>query len=172
LARDKLPSSLCAYQQLSTYFRLFYLALYRAFQFQIVGHKPIPVFCQYGINHGCLVNSITDLTTLRHKFSVSAHGSTLKQVMDTASKLHLSSRALKLDIDHLEQLQTPCILHWEMKHFVVLKKVAGNKVIIHDPGVGERVFTIEEVNKLFTGVALELTPSPAFEKNREKKHLV
>ena len=82
----------------------------------------------------------TDLTTLRHKFSVSAHGSTLKQVMDTASKLHLSSRALKLDIDHLEQLQTPCILHWEMKHFVVLKKVAGNKVIIHDPGVGERRF--------------------------------
>jgi len=113
----------------------------------------------------------TDLTTLRHKFSVSAHGSTLKQVMDIASKLHMSSRALKLDIDHLAQLQTPCILHWEMKHFVVLKKVTANKVVIHDPGVGERAFTLEEVSKLFTGVALELTPTPEFEKKKEKQGL-
>ncbi|MFT7374060.1 MAG: ATP-binding cassette subfamily B protein RaxB [Oleiphilaceae bacterium] len=113
----------------------------------------------------------TDLTTLRHKFSVSAHGSTLNQVMDTASKMHMSSRALKLDLDHLAQLQTPCILHWEMKHFVVLKKVAANKVVIHDPSVGERVFTIEEVSKLFTGVALELTPTPEFEKKEEKQVL-
>lgn len=113
----------------------------------------------------------TDLTSLRHKFSISAHGATLKQIMDIAAKLHLASRALKLDIEHLEQLQTPCILHWEMKHFVVLKKVSGKKVVIHDPAVGERVFSIEEVSTLFTGVALELSPTPEFEKGEEKQSL-
>jgi ATP-binding cassette subfamily B protein RaxB len=113
----------------------------------------------------------TDLSSLRHKFSISAHGATLRQIMDIAGKLHLASRALKLDIDHLSQLQTPCILHWEMKHFVVLKSVVGRKVIIHDPGIGERVFDIDEVSKLFTGVALELSPTPEFEKGEEKQSL-
>jgi ATP-binding cassette, subfamily B, bacterial CvaB/MchF/RaxB len=113
----------------------------------------------------------TDLTSLRHKYAISAHGATLKQVMDIGAKLNLSGRALKLDMQHLAQLQTPCILHWEMKHFVVLKKVSKYKVIIHDPAIGERSFSFEEVRKLFTGVALELTPTPAFEKGEDKQQL-
>lgn len=113
----------------------------------------------------------TDLTTLRRKHSVSAHGATLKQIMAIAARMNLASRALRLDMRHLEQLQTPCILHWEMKHFVVLKKVQGNKVVIHDPAVGERHFTLEEVSHCFTGVALELTPSAEFSKGREKNTL-
>lgn len=113
----------------------------------------------------------TDLTSLRHKYAISAHGATLKQVMDIAAKLNLSGRALKLDLQHLAQLQSPCILHWEMKHFVVLKKVNKDKVIIHDPTTGERSFSFEEVSKLFTGVALELTPTPAFEKGENKQQL-
>lgn len=112
-----------------------------------------------------------DLNNLRHKFSISAHGATLKQIMDIAAKLSLASRALKLDVDHLDQLQTPCILHWEMKHFVVLKKVSTKKIVIHDPGVGEQVLSIEQVSQLFTGVALELTPTSEFEKGSAKNTL-
>lgn len=113
----------------------------------------------------------TDLTHLRHKFSVSAHGATLKQIMDIAAKLNFASRALKLDMEDLAQLQTPCMLHWEMKHFVVLKSVQGNKVIIHDPAIGERLLSLEQVAKLFTGVALELSPTPKFEQKKEKQSL-
>ncbi|TDF34788.1 peptidase domain-containing ABC transporter [Alteromonadaceae bacterium M269] len=113
----------------------------------------------------------TDLTTLRHKFSISAHGATLRQIMDTASQLKLSSRPLRLEMAQITELQTPCILHWELKHFVVLKKASKSHITILDPAMGEKDLTIEEASKLFTGVALELTPNSDFEKAEEKQTL-
>ena len=65
-------------------------------------------------------------------------------------------------MEHLTQLQCPCILHWDMNHFVVMKKVAENKVILHDPAVGERFLPMDEFSKYFTGIALELTPTSGF----------
>ena len=113
----------------------------------------------------------TDLNSLRQKFSISTHGITLRQLMDISGKLYLAPRALKLDIEELDKLQFPCILHWEMNHFVVLKKITGRKVTIHDPSIGERVLDIDEVSKLFTGIALELSPTPEFKKGKEKQKL-
>jgi ATP-binding cassette subfamily B protein RaxB len=112
-----------------------------------------------------------DLTTLRSRYSISMQGATLKQVMQIGDQMALSSRALKLDLAQLNELQTPCILHWEMKHFVVLKKVTEKKITIHDPALGVRSYNIDEVDKLFTGIALELTPNHAFEKGKQKKRL-
>lgn len=112
-----------------------------------------------------------DLSSLRRRFSISAHGTTLKQIMKIASRMSLASRALRLEIDQLSQLQTPCILHWEMKHFVVLKRVFKDKIVVHDPALGERSFTFEQVDKLFTGVALELTPTSEFEPGEQKSQL-
>lgn len=113
----------------------------------------------------------TDLTRLRHRFSISAHGATLKQIMDIAAQMNMTSRALKLDLDDISQLATPCVLHWEMKHFVVLKSCHRDYIVIHDPAVGERKLKLTEVDKLFTGVALELSPSPEFEIKEDKQSL-
>ncbi|MBT0587719.1 peptidase domain-containing ABC transporter [Alteromonas oceanisediminis] len=113
----------------------------------------------------------TDLTRLRHRFSISAHGATLKQIMSVAEQLSLTCRGLKLDLEHLPQLSTPCILHWEMKHFVVLKRCHKNAIVIHDPAVGERRIPLSEVDKSFTGVALELTPNESFTPKKDKQRL-
>lgn len=59
-----------------------------------------------------------DLTTLRNRYSVSLKGANLQQLMQLANQLGLTPRALKLDLDDLKNLRTPCILHWEMNHFV------------------------------------------------------
>lgn len=112
-----------------------------------------------------------DLISLRRSYSVSSHGATLKQVMDIASKLELSTRALRLETEQLKQIQTPCILHWELKHFVVLTEVKKNSLVIHDPATGIYDISIKDANKLFTGVALELIPTPAFKKIQKKSTL-
>jgi ATP-binding cassette subfamily B protein RaxB len=104
----------------------------------------------------------TDLTNLRQSHSISLKGASLEELMEIADKLNLSSRALRLELEHLPQLKTPCILHWDMNHFVVLKKVTKKGVEVHDPGLGERRYTIEEFSKHFTGVALELSPTKEF----------
>ena len=108
------------------------------------------------------------LQEMRRKFSVSLKGVNLKSLTLAADQLGLSGRALRLDIDDLKQVKTPAILHWGLNHFVVLKNVGRKMVTIHDPAKGKRKLRFEDVSKHFTGIALELTPTPDFEKKDEK----
>ena len=62
----------------------------------------------------------TDLLTLRNRFSISLKGSKLQDLIDIGKKLNLLSRAVKLELKDLKYLKTPCILHWDLDHFVVL----------------------------------------------------
>jgi len=105
----------------------------------------------------------SSLVELRQKFSLSLNGCTLLDLMNFAERLQLSSRPLRLELEQLSQLSTPCILHWDMNHFVVLKSVSKQGCIIHDPAYGERKLTLSEVSKHFTGIALELLPVAGFE---------
>ena len=103
-----------------------------------------------------------DLNALRQRMSISLKGATLQSLMQMAGDLQLSTRALTLDMEHLGQLQLPAILHWDMNHFVVLKKIARGKAHIHDPGRGLVVISLAEFSKHFTGVALEVAPAIDF----------
>jgi ATP-binding cassette subfamily B protein RaxB len=58
-----------------------------------------------------------------------------------------------------------------MNHFVVLKSVGARTVTIHDPAVGVRTLTLDEVGHHFTGIALELTPTGSFERKKETSRL-
>lgn len=103
-----------------------------------------------------------DLAEVRRRFTVSLKGATLAQLITYASHLNFVSRPLRLELEELGQLQAPCILHWDLNHFVVLKKVGRSHITILDPAVGERRLPLAEVSKHFTGVALELSPNAEF----------
>ncbi|MFZ6861670.1 peptidase domain-containing ABC transporter [Undibacterium sp. Ji67W] len=116
----------------------------------------------------------SDLADLRRKFSISLKGATMAQLMRHAAALHLSTRPLQLELEEIPQLQTPCILHWNLNHFVVLKRVTKSwrgkvTLVLLDPAVGERRVSLQEASAHFTGVALELFPSAAFQKKDERK---
>lgn len=110
-----------------------------------------------------------DMVSLRRRFNTSLKGATLADLMNVANRLGLGSRALRLEIDSLEKLKVPCILHWELSHFVVLKSVGKRGILIHDPARGIREVGFDEVSTSFTGVALELTPSASFKPIVEKE---
>lgn len=112
-----------------------------------------------------------DLPALRRRFSISLKGTTMKTILLTAQKLGFSGRGLRLEPGQMKELRLPAILHWDMNHFVVLAAVKGDKVTILDPARGERRMTLAEVGQHFTGVALELTPTPSFERRKERSHL-
>jgi ATP-binding cassette, subfamily B, bacterial CvaB/MchF/RaxB len=113
----------------------------------------------------------TDLAALRARFSVSMKGATLAQLMGYAAALELSARPLRLELEELPQLAVPCVLHWDMNHFVVLVKASAKSITILDPAMGERTLPISEVSGHFTGVALELSPTPAFVKRDERQKI-
>ena len=102
------------------------------------------------------------LRELRAIMPASQQGLSLHQLIDYAHTLGFSSRALKLDLHELNQLQRPAILHWDFSHFVVLTKVTRHYIYISDPAVGERKVSIEQASKSFTGVALEMQPNHDF----------
>ena len=105
-----------------------------------------------------------ELAALRLRFPQSLKGATARQLIDIAQSLGLQARALRLDLHELGMLRTPCILHWDMDHFVVLKSVDRQRVVIHDPAVGERTLRLADVSTHFTGVALEFTRGPTFQR--------
>lgn len=111
----------------------------------------------------------SDLPTLRQRFPMSLKGATMADLVRLAGHLQLNARALRAEMAHLPDLVTPCILHWDLNHFVVLKEVTRGIAVIHDPARGVRRLALAEVSKHFTGVVLELTPQADFKPHTEQQ---
>lgn len=103
-----------------------------------------------------------DLLNLRRRFGVSSHGATLTTLMHIAGQLAMKTRPLSLDLDEINQLKRPCLLHWDMNHFVVLVAVRRSRFIIHDPALGRRIIGMREMSQHFSGIALEIWPDNEF----------
>jgi ATP-binding cassette subfamily B protein RaxB len=110
----------------------------------------------------CYHGHAVDVPTLRRRFAVSMHGSTLAGLMQFATRLGFATRAVRVELPGLRGLRTPCVLHWSFTHFVVLRKVTRRGITIHDPSRGLRHVLPAELAESFTGVALELWPSAQF----------
>lgn len=110
----------------------------------------------------------SDMFEIRRLCTSSLKGATLQQVMNNAARVGFTSRAVRLELEELANLPTPCILHWNLNHFVVLVKVGKDSITILDPAIGRKTPSLPEVSKCFTGVALELAPKGDIQ--REKTH--
>lgn len=116
----------------------------------------------------CFHGRWVEVPALRQQLQASAKGMNLKQLMAHATAQGFSTRAVRLELEDLSQLQLPCILHWDMNHFVVLRRVKGRRLLIHDPAQGVRQLGLDEVSRHFTGVALELAPMPGFQRSEAR----
>ncbi len=110
-----------------------------------------------------------DLPSLRQRFSLSLKGATMVDMVRMADQLQLNARALRIEMEHLPQLELPCVLHWDLNHFVVLAGIRRGVALIHDPARGLRRMSLAEVSKHMTGVVLELTPQADFKPRVERQ---
>ena len=69
----------------------------------------------------------------------------------------------------LRELRLPCVLHWNLNHFVVLQAVGRQHIVIVDPASGRRKVSLAEVSRAFSGIALELWPLADFEEKDEAR---
>jgi ATP-binding cassette subfamily B protein RaxB len=112
-----------------------------------------------------------DLPSLRRKYSTSLKGANLARVMEMAAKLGFETRPLRLELGELKELKVPCILHWDLNHFVVLKHVTPRGAVIHDPARGVLKLSNAEISKHFTGVALECSPGADFKPMKARESI-
>lgn len=108
-----------------------------------------------------------DLMSLRRRFNISSKGANLRRMAEIADAIGLEARALRATLEYLPAAPTPCILHWDLNHFVVLNRVTARGAEIFDPSRGRYWMPLAEVSAHFTGVVLQLTPGASFEEVAE-----
>jgi ATP-binding cassette subfamily B protein RaxB len=102
----------------------------------------------------------------------SGRGETLLDLRNIAERMGLTARGVRLEVKGLASLAKPAILHWDMNHFVVLERVTKAGIIIMDPAAARLEVPWADVDKSFTGVALELAPSDRWRKRTKPSRKV
>lgn len=102
------------------------------------------------------------LEQLRIECGVSRDGSKASNIVRAAQRLGLSAKGFRHELSALESAPTPCIIHWNFNHFVVLEGIKGGFAYINDPAFGRRRIGMEELDRSFTGVVLTMEPTTGF----------
>ncbi len=108
------------------------------------------------------------LEELREACHVSRDGCTAADIRRAAERYGLEARGWRKGVHQLAQMPMPLILFWSFNHFVVLEGVRRGRFLINDPAFGRRAVNESEFSKLYTGVALEMSPTPAFQRGRKR----
>ena len=102
------------------------------------------------------------LEEVRTTMGVARDGASALVIADTAHRYDLRTQTVSLPIAQLSCLGPGSILFWGFDHYVVLDRVLRQGVRIVDPALGRRDVSLEEASRLFTGVAIVLTPGERF----------
>ncbi len=115
-------------------------------------------------------NKWVPLEQVRLDCGVSRDGSKAVNMYSAAEHYGFEVNAYRMSPDALkENGQFPCIIHWNMNHFVVLNGFRGKYVYINDPARGKVRISLEEFDQSFTGVVLVPVPSDTFEPGGRQK---
>ena len=98
------------------------------------------------------------LERLRVDCGVSRDGSSAKNILKVARVYGFEAKGYSVEPDAINELPIPCIIHWNMNHFVVLTKITDKTAYINDPAKGSVKVPIEQFNTSFTGIAITITP--------------
>lgn len=108
------------------------------------------------------------LEQLRIEVDVSRDGCNAANLIRAGSLFGLRGQGYKKKAEALCELQMPCLLFWEQKHFVVLEGFKGKFVYINDPAIGRRKLTMEELKSGYSNVALTFTKAEGFVPEKKK----
>ncbi|GAA4204410.1 peptidase domain-containing ABC transporter [Pedobacter jeongneungensis] len=109
-----------------------------------------------------------NLQSLRNLSKTTRAGSTMLGLLRASEKLGYNSFGAKVNLEMLQnEVDLPCVLHWNQNHFNVLYKITKTKAYISDPARGLLVYSIKDFLKGWAsggdiGFVLILEPTPAF----------
>ena len=113
------------------------------------------------------------LEQVRVDCGVSRDGSKASNIWMAAEHYGFDVEAYRTSPEDLRDDGTyPCIIHWNMEHFVVLDGFRGTNVYLNDPARGAVKIPWEEFDESFTGVVLVPTPSEDFVPSGKRQNLL
>lgn len=112
---------------------------------------------------------LVSIHKIRKITQTTKNGVNLLGISEAAEKLGFRTYGVRLSLEQLNEVELPCILHWNQNHFVVLYKVKKGTYFISDPASGlvsydEKEFTKNwySTKELHEGLSLILSPGPSF----------
>lgn len=123
------------------------------------------------------------LGDLRDLCCMSRNGVSLLAISEAAEKIGFNTVGIQFSLKQLvKEMVSPCILHWNQKHFVVLYKIKKKRkeyfFYIADPVGKKAIYTEKEFTRCWycsqvrgeeTGILLSLVPAPLFYEKQEGK---
>ena len=110
------------------------------------------------------------LEQVRLDCGVSRDGSNARNMLIAARSYGFEAQGFRCETAALRDgIALPCIIHWNFNHFVVLDGFRGNYAWINDPARGEVKVPLEEFDRAYTGVCLQITPGEDFEPSGKRK---
>lgn len=121
------------------------------------------IFSYYGLH--------LPLEQMRIETGVSRDGCNAWNILKAAEKFGLKCKARRVEPEELFTMKPPCIIHWNMEHFLVYEGVRKGKVHLNDPAQGHRVLSKEELGECFTGIVLSFEKTERFTGNKKQSTL-
>lgn len=112
------------------------------------------------------------LEQVRGDCGISRDGSNAKNIVLAARAYGLEASGLRMEVEQLEGIALPAIIHWNFNHFVVLDGFSKGKAILNDPARGIVQVSMEEFSRSFTGIALQFKPTEAFVKGGKPRSIL
>lgn len=124
------------------------------------------------------------LRTLRERCFITREGVSMLGISDAAESIGFRTVGWRTSVDQLvNQVQLPCILHWNQNHFVVcyaIRKKRNGKTAFYiaDPASQRVVYQEEEFLRCWCGISasgrksgilMTLTPGPSFKEQEEEE---
>lgn len=108
------------------------------------------------------------LHELRDHCGTSRDGNSALQLLEAGRALGLRGRGLKLELAQLQEARLPLILHWQFNHFVVLEGFARGRARLVDPASGRMQADQEQLDRAFSGIALQFEATPSLVRRRRR----
>ena len=113
------------------------------------------------------------LEQVREDCGVSRDGSTARNISRAARSYGFKVQAFSRTPEIIRARgKFPCIIHWNFRHFVVLNGFKGKYAYINDPAKGFVKVGLDEFDRCFTGVTLNITPGEDFVPGGKRKSTV
>jgi NHLM bacteriocin system ABC transporter peptidase/ATP-binding protein len=112
------------------------------------------------------------LSELRTACGVSRDGAKGPHIAAAGERFGLAVHPRRIALEALGDLEGPAILWWGFNHFVVFEGFVGGRAQVNDPATGRRRVAPDEVNGLYTGIALTFEPSESFARGGRRWRVV
>ena len=100
-----------------------------------------------------------EIKNIKKRCRLCKEGISVYGLIQVLKQYHIEAKAYQCDFKHLEEIQTPAIIHLkqgELYHYVVIYKIKETYFVVGDPAKGLIKMNYEVMSKEFTGILITI----------------